>query len=168
VNIPATLSQLKFRFDNTDGTGLYAFRSASEICDMHIVPKDPALSASGTSNKAALDAEMKTFWENHALTGDNSRERIYTTVYPRLTTRSNTFTVYYRVQTLKQPRAADPKTWNETTGVVTCDYRGATTLERYIDPNNTSIPDYAVNPDATPTLDSFYRWRLRSHRPFTP
>ena len=34
----------------------------------------------------------------HYLTGDNSRERIYATIYPRLTTKSNTYTVHMRVQ----------------------------------------------------------------------
>ena len=165
VDIPETLSQLKFRFDNTDKTGLFAFRSPAEICDIHIVPDDASVS---TADKAALDADMKAYWESHALTGDNSRERIYTTLYSRLTTRSNTYTVNFRVQTLKQRPGGDPKAWNENTGVITCDYRGSTTLERYIDPNNTGIPDYAADPDATPTLDTFYRWRLRSHRPFTP
>lgn len=165
VNIPATLSQLQFRFDNTDGTGLFAFRSAAEICDMHIVPDDASVS---TADKASLDASMKTYWEGHALTGDNSRERIYTTIYPRLTTKSNTFTVHFRAQSLKQAPGSTPGQWVEGKDLVTADYRGSTTIERFIDPNDRAIPDYAADPDVLPTLDSFYHWRVRSHHQFAP
>jgi uncharacterized protein (TIGR02600 family) len=165
VSLNATLTQFTQRLTNADGTGLYAFRAPAEICDIHIVPGNATVD---TSSKAALDASMATFWSNHALTGDNSRERIYTTVYPRLTTRSNTFTVHYRVQVLKQRPGADPGIWDDATGIIASDDRGSRTIERYIDPNNPAIPDYGSDPDATPELDSFYRWRVRSNRPFVP
>lgn len=165
VKIPETLQQFTQRFNNADGTGLYAFRTPAEICDMHIIPDDATVN---TSSRSSIDSSMASYWATHTLTGDNSRERIYTTVYPRLTTKSNTFTVHFRAQSLRKRPASDPQTWDDRTDIVTGDYRGATTIERYIDPSNTSIPDYASNPDATPTLDSFYHWRVRSHRPFTP
>ena len=165
VNIPATLSQLRFRFENTDGTGLYAFRSASEICDLHLVPDNATVA---TTSKAALDEDMAKYWNAHSLTGDNSRERIYTTLYPRLTTRSNTFTVHFRAQSLKKRRGSDPATWEEGKDIIAGDYRGSTSLERYIDPSNPNLPDYAANPSATPALDTFYRWRVRSNKQFAP
>jgi hypothetical protein len=159
------LEQFKQRFNNSDGTGLYAFRTAAEICDIHIIPDD---ATPDTSSRTALDSSMASYWASHALTGDNSRERIYTTVYPRLTTKSNTYTVYFRAQALKKRVGSDPMVWDDTKDIVTGDYRGSTTLERYIDPSNTTIPDYAANPDATPTLNSLYKWRLREHRQFAP
>jgi hypothetical protein len=165
VKIPETLKQLQFRFDNSDGTGLYAFRSPAEICDMHIIPDD---ASPDTTSRALLDTTMATYWASHALTGDNSRERIYTTVYPRLTTRSNTYTVHFRAQSLKKRAGSAPALWDDAKDMVTGDYRGSTTLERFVNPNDATIPDYASDPDAAPSLDSLYRWRLRSHRPFAP
>lgn len=165
VKIPETLQQFKHRFDNSDGTGLYAFRTAAEICDMHIIPDDATVD---TSSRVSIDSSMASYWASHALTGDNSRERIYTTLYPRLTTKSNTYTVYFRAQSLKKRVGSDQKIWDDTKDIVVGDYRGSTTLERYIDPNNSSIPDYTADPDATPLLDSLYKWRLRAQRQFAP
>jgi uncharacterized protein (TIGR02600 family) len=165
IKIPETLEQLHQRFANADGTGLYAFRTAAEICDLHFIPDN---AAADVSSKTTLDSSMASYWASHALTGDNARERVYTTVYPRLTTRSNTYTVHFRAQSLRKRTGSSPGLWDEAGDFVTGDYRGSTTLERYVNPGDTALPDYASNPDATPTLDSFYRWRLRSHRPFAP
>ncbi len=165
VDIAGTLKQFQQRFDNSDGTGLYAFRSAAEICDLHIIPDDASVD---TSSRASIDNGMSAYWAARSLTGDNSRERVYTTVYQRLTTKSNTYTVHFRAQSLKKRPDSDAGTWDESKDVITGDYRGSTTLERFVDPNNTDIPDFAANPNATPTLDSFYRWRTRSHRTFAP
>jgi hypothetical protein len=165
IKIAETLLQMRQRFEDADGTGLHAFRSPAEICDMHIIPDD---ASPDTSSRAKLDDSMASYWASHALTGDNSRERIYTTLYPRLTTRSNTFTVHFRAQSLKKRQGSDPALWDDGKDMVTGDYRGATTLERFVNPGETGIPDYAADPDALPSLDSFYRWRVRSHRPFAP
>jgi uncharacterized protein (TIGR02600 family) len=148
------------------------FRSATEICDIHLIPKGQSLNADGSN----ADTVMETFWQTNALTGDNSRERPYTNIQGRLTTKSNTYTVHYRVQSLKQARranSADYATWDESKDKVTGELRGATTLERYISPNDTRIPDYAAdyaaNPSATPQdLGTFYRWRIVNTREFTP
>jgi hypothetical protein len=108
------------------------------------------------------------------LVGDNVREHTYGDLYPRLTTKSNTYTVYYKVQALKNPSTANPTQWTEGTGVVTGEYRGSTSLERYLDPNNNTIPDYTVsgnNPAVTagvPSLDSYYQWRVVSNTAFAP
>ena len=165
INISDTLKQLDYRFSNSDGTGLYAFRTPAEICDFHIIPDD---ASPNTSTKQSLDQSMTSYWASHALTGDNSRERIYTTVYPRLTTRSNTYTVYYRAQSLKKRPGSNQEVWEENKDQVTGDYRGSTTLERFINPSDSDIKDYAADPNAQPSLDSFYRWRQRSNRPFAP
>lgn len=165
VNIPGTLKQFQQRFDNSDGTGLYAFRSAAEICDLHIIPEDAAVDA---SSRSSIDNSMATYWAARTLTGDNSRERVYTTVYQRLTTKSNTYTVHFRAQSLRKRSGSTANVWDESKDMITGDYRGSTTLERFVDPSNTDIPDFASNVSASPSLDSFYRWRMRSHRTFAP
>jgi hypothetical protein len=76
--------------------------------------------------------------------------------------------VYYRTQSLKKRPGSNQGVWEEGKDSVTGDYRGSTTLERFINPANPDIKDYAANPNATPSLDTFYRWRQRSNRPFAP
>jgi uncharacterized protein (TIGR02600 family) len=165
LRIPQTLAQFQQRFDNSDGTGLFAFRTPAEICDIHLLPDNATVDL---SNKAALDASMASYWSTNSLTGDNCRERPYTTIYPRLTTKSNTYTVHFRAQALKQSPASVAGEWTEGKDIVGADFRGSAVIERYIDPNNPSIPDYAASPAASPTLDSFYRWRVRSREQFAP
>ena len=159
INIAETLSQFQSKF-----TGGNVFKSASEICDLHIVPTGQTVGG------------MSAFWNSnlntgHALTAENLRERIYTTLYPRLTTKSNTFTVHFRVQALKQVPTTVVGKWTEGTDVVLGEYRGATSIERFIDANNPAIPNYAASPGSIPTLDpldKFYRWRVVENRQFAP
>lgn len=131
------------------------FRSATEICDIPIIPAGQTAS------------QMTAFWASHALTADNLRERIYTTLYPRLTTKSNTYTVHYRVQTLKKNRNTDRQEWDESRDTVRSEQRGSITIERFIDANDPNIPDYAANPsNITKTLGNFYRWRTVASRKY--
>lgn len=156
INIPETLKQFDQRFGPA---GADVFRSATEICDLWIVPKGQSL------------AGMPDFWTQHRMTGENVRERIYTTLYPRLTVRSNTFTVHFWSQSLKKPIGQPPNQWNEARGTVVGNYRGSKTIERFIDPNNPLIPDYASAPSAIadePSLNEFYRWRSVSQSEFAP
>ena len=110
-------------------------------------------------------SDMSNFWSTHQLTGDESRERIYTTLLPRLTTKSNSFTVHVRAQVLQKNVGTPVTQWVPGRDIVKGEYRGSTAIERYLDPNATTIPDYAAlattNPDKmfTTPLDSFYRWR---------
>ena len=108
--------------------------------------------------------------------GDNTREKPYADLYSRVTTKSNVFTVYYRVQTLKNP-SATAASWTEGTGAITGEYRGSTTIERYIDPNSTAVPAYASSTynspsllAAAPSLDSptYYKWRVVENDRFSP
>ncbi len=153
IDPETTLTQFDARFDEAKTTGRI-FLSATELCDMWLVPK----------GQQANDASMQAFWANHKLTGDNLRERPYTNLIPRLTTKSNTYTVHFRVQRLKP---FDPTKWDETKNVITAEYRGSTTIERFLDPNAT-YPDYASDPSAQPELDTFYRWRIVENRQFSP
>jgi uncharacterized protein (TIGR02600 family) len=140
------------------------FRSAAQICNIWLVP----------TGLGQTYSSMPTFWggasggsAGTALTGDNSREKTYANLYPRFTTKSNTYTVHYRVQTLKKLKTTSASQWLEGTDLVTGEYRGSSTIERYLDVSNTSIPDYATasNP---PPLDNFYKFRVVETKQFTP
>jgi uncharacterized protein (TIGR02600 family) len=149
-----TLRQFRERFDAGD-----IFRSASEICGIYLVPEDE----SWASNAAA---DTAWYGVNYALAGDNVRERPYANIYPRLTTKSNSFTVYYTVQALKNP-GANPAQWDENRGAVLGQFRGSTTIERYLDPSNSSLPDYGTDFSAE-SIDRYYRWRILANRQFAP
>jgi len=159
-----TLSQFQTRFDSGD-----IFRSASEICSIDLVPVHPSAPALPINR-----ANMDNFWKAFPVTGDNVRERPYANLYPLLTTKSNTYTVHYRVQTLKQVPGGNYQTWREGRDVVSGQLRGSQTIERYIDPND-AIPDYADPgvvssskfPPAQP-LGDFYKFRTISSRQFAP
>ena len=157
-----SLRQFLTRFDAGD-----IFRSPSEICDIFLVPNN----TDGSTNTFGSDAAATAFWATHRLTGDNSRERPYTNLYGRLTTKSNTFTLHMRVQSLKQSvasRAAGE--WVQGTDTVTGEYRGSTLIERYLDPN-ASLVDYAANPTqigSTGNLDSSYQFRIVRSTQFAP
>ncbi|GAT34677.1 Verru_Chthon cassette protein A [Terrimicrobium sacchariphilum] len=150
-----SLRQFKEKFAQWD-----IFRSPSEICDIYLVPQ-------GYSWASNSVADAGWYGDDFALVGDNVRERPYADIYPRLTTKSNTFTVHYTVQALKNPPANAPDKWTEGKGQVVGELRGSVTLERFLDPANTNIPDYAANPSA-PNLDNYYQWRVLENSTFSP
>ncbi len=161
LDIAETLKGFAQRFAAND-----IFRCASEICSIWLVP----------AGKALAYADMQAFWSsttgvnNGALTGDNVRERPYANIYPRLTTKSNTFTVHYRVQTLKHvpPTPAHlAQNWVEGGDVVTGEYRGSSTLERYLDTSDPTLPDYATAA-SPPPIDNFYKFRVLETKEFRP
>ena len=145
-----TLAYFKDRFNAGD-----IFRSASEICDIPLVPL------------GKTKVNMATYWDDKRITGDNVRETPYKHLYPLLTTKSNTYTVHFRVQALKKVPSTPATVWDETKDKVVGEYRGSTTIERYINPNESSIPDFAANP-AENNLERFYKWRVLNNRQFAP
>ncbi len=194
-------------------TGL--FRSASQICETHLIPSrvltsgnrpnsnyeeragNPAVvvysyAIQGANNDARenvkstdLDAysdrndAMKAFWSNHAATGDNTRESPYANLYAKLTTRSNTFRVHVRAQTLKKAlRGSNPAGFVPGEDEVSGEYRGSFLLERYIDMSDLSSEKAGTKPDFTmgdplneidhPPLDSYYRFRIIESKRFAP
>jgi uncharacterized protein (TIGR02600 family) len=158
VNLAETLKQFTNRFNDPTLTasGRNIFVSPSEICNLYIVPEGANLTS------------MASWWNGYRQTGDNLREKIYATIYPKLTTRSNTYTVHFRAQSLQKVPSTDPGSWVEGRDVVAGEYRGSTTLERYINPD-ADIPDYASQTASmTPTLDTFYKWRVIQNRQFAP
>src|SRR5690606_17777953 len=102
-------------------------------------------------------------------TGDNMKERPYAALYPRLTTKSNTYTIHYKVQVLQQASRSrgnsgtEWASWKEDTDQVVSEMRGSSTVERYIDPDDPRMTDYATDVVANPTgyqpLDALYRFR---------
>lgn len=161
IDAAQTLEQFKTRFAAND-----IFRAPSELCDLYLVPQGAAL------------ANMATYWNTtNTLTGDNMKERPYAKLYPRLTTKSNTYTVHYRVQALRQAvrsRGDSPDAWakwNETNDMVVSETRGSTVLERYIDPEDSRLQDYATKSasaaDYAP-LDTLYRFRVIHSKRFLP
>lgn len=133
------------------------FRSASQICDIALVPV-------GQSYEA-----MAKFWNANLRTGDNVREIPYGHIYPRVTTKSNTFTVHVRVQALRKAKSPTNSQkdaeWDESRDQVVGEYRGSTTLERYIDASNPNLPDFA-HPNVKEPLDKYYRFRVVNTRQF--
>lgn len=150
LNLDATLEQFQTKFSNNQ-----IFRSASEICQLYLVPKGSTLGGFTSA----------WYGDTFAMVGDNVRERPYANIYGKITTKSNTFTVYYTVQSLKSPTSVSDR-WDEDKGGIVGEYRGSTILERFIDPN-AAIPDYATNFTAA-TLESYYKWRVVANHQFAP
>jgi uncharacterized protein (TIGR02600 family) len=173
LDIPKTLTQFDARFNHSD-----VFRSPTEICDIDLIPSNY------TGANPPTRTSMDTYWlgtsitatNGRKLTGDNSRERPYTNLYPLLTTKSNTFTVHFRVQTLKKVSAGTVNyaQWQEGTDVITGEYRGSQTVERYVDANGATdasgnpLPNFADPSNYTKTLAPFYKFRVISTRQFAP
>lgn len=166
------------------------FRSPSEICEMFLVPKrfGEAEEKGGSSQPSAHDYgsakatsglaydQMLDWWRSQnanqpdgfEATGDNSRESPYAQLYPRLATRSNVFQVHYRVQLLRKSRSTASTVWDDVKDQVAAEHRGSTVIERYLDPADKKIPDFAAQSSGTESLDDYYRYRIVSRQPFAP
>ncbi len=146
-------------FEKVFATG-DVFRSASQVSAASLVPE--GVTASGLSS----------WWNVRRLTSDTFREQPYTALLSRVTTKSNTYTVHYRVQALRQTGAGGNgwNEWDETLDAVVGEYRGATTIERFLDTNAPGIPDYTTVDlsGAYDPIDRFYRWRILSTVQFAP
>ncbi|PTY02242.1 hypothetical protein DB346_08990 [Verrucomicrobia bacterium LW23] len=163
VAIEETLKAIDNRFDSGD-----IFRSATALTEIFLYP---AAAATGLPLASWVpgEANIRTWWSNKRLTGDNSRENPYAMLYPRTTTKSNTFTVHYRVQSLKKVRTdTEQDIWKESRDAVDAEYRGSTVIERYIDPNDTRLPDYGTPANFTQSLGTYYRWRTVAEKQFVP
>ena len=169
-----TLKQFQEKFDEGE-----IFKSASEICEMHLLPQQASerMNVSGASFKLETidkvtveEMEDGTYWDYHKAIADNGRERPYGNIYARTTTKSNVFKVHYRGQVLKQSRR-DSSTgyavFDEELDTVVAEYRGSSLVERYIDPNDDRIPDYATA-DNPPSIGIFYRFRVSNSTRFAP
>jgi len=169
-----TLAQMRERFETGE-----IFKSATEICEIHLITEEVIERIGGGGNRGRIGTYKPTvsqmengqFWRDHALVGDNSRERTYTNLQTRLTTKSNTFKVHYRAQVLQQARREEGgnySTWNPETDTVQAEYRGSSVVERYVDPEDPDIPDYASAVGSAIPLDQFYKMRVLNPRRFAP
>ncbi|MEI6533958.1 MAG: Verru_Chthon cassette protein A, partial [Verrucomicrobiaceae bacterium] len=156
IDMAKTLVAFDEKFKSND-----LFRSASQICEINLVPPEVTPSA---PTVAATNTAMATFWNNNPLTGDNVREKPYVDIYPRLTTKSNVYTVHFRVQVLKKVRATDATKWDETKDLILSENRGSSIIERYVDAADTTLPDFAT--DSTKSLDAYYKFRVLSTKKF--
>lgn len=155
LNLEETIKSFRQRLENGE-----IFRSATQVAETDLVPAGQTL------------ANLNGWWNSRRVTSDTLREQPYTALLGRITTRSNTYTVHYRVQVLRQtPRPGrNWAEWEEAKDVISAEFRGAATIERYLDPNATTIPDYAtvdLSSDYTP-VDRYYRWRVIAQRAFAP
>lgn len=175
-----TLDQFdeKFNFrEEPSGGQKGLFRAASQICEVYLVPKvalrggDPVSSfpnMSPSTRRPLMDA----FWENHSVTPENLKERAYSNIYSKLTTRSNTFRVHVRSQAIRKARSTDPAVFDPAKDAILSEYRGSTVVERYIDPNDSenALPDYAslADPLGALPLEAFYKFRVLENTRFAP
>ncbi len=127
------------------------FVSASQICEHPLVPE----------GVTAEESELNTFWSTHRLTGDNSREMPYAHLYPRFTTRSNTYRVHFVVEPMIKARGTKPNIVNRLKDRATARMQGSCVVTRQIDFKRTDLPDYLTDNEARP-LDHFYEWQIVS------
>ncbi len=178
IDTNATLKLFEERFSSG-----FAFISPAQICEMHLLPKrvnssDTLVPATWPTKIADL---LKTsgnsilkFWEDHAVTAENLRERPYANIYPKVTTRSNTFQVHMRVQSLKKARSSDVEKFVPGVDQITSEYRGSAVIERYLDLNDPALDvsaklDYASgDPLSKEPLDHLHRFRVISQKRFDP
>ena len=148
-----TLRQFKAKFDSGN-----IFRSASEICDIYLVPGDQSWSSDSAAN---------SFWSSNLNTPDNLREKPYTNLYARLTTKSNTYTVHVRAQVLQKVPSTPADQWVEGRDRIVAEDRSSTLIERYVDTEDTSLPDFATD-SSSPLLSDHYRMRVLSTKRLAP
>lgn len=175
IQVEETLKQFEDRFSRGE-----VFRSPSEICSLWLYPgrqptaANPENPAIPLVNWDTNSSAITSWWYNNpgttgkSATADNMRERPYGTLYPRLTTKSNTFTTHFKVQSLQKVRGTSVTEWNEKRDKVRSEYRGSAIVERYIDPSDPNLPDFAAAANADRALDDFYRYRVLNTKRFAP
>ena len=131
------------------------FFSASEVCTLPLVP-------SGISPDQTV---LASWWNQHRLTGDNLKERPYTNLHTRLTTRSNAFRVHVMAQSLQKSTSTDPARWDEAQDQTVATWRGSALISRHVRAQD--LPDYVAAGNA-PSVDHFYSWSITSQRSFAP
>jgi hypothetical protein len=93
------------------------------------------------------------------------RERPYSLIYPRVTTRSNVYTVHMRCQVIRKAPGSAANVFDPQRDTIGGEYRGSATIERFIDPND---PDLLRYNDVADKVDPYYRFRIVSTKHFAP
>jgi len=142
--VSGTLAGFQARFNSGD-----IFRSESEICSIYLVPQykvglNPTapggeLVTTTVAAGSPTYSTMNSWWSNYTLTGDNVREAPYNHIYPRLTTKSNSYTVHVMCQTLKKAPITGASVFVDNVDQITSEYRGSYIVQRYLDPNSDSL-----------------------------
>ena len=185
VDATKTLLFFNERFSSATPSNT-VFKSPSEICSIPFAPKQNVNSVVGTGHSdnvpahpistanvggatdaATLRTAIKDFWSKNTLTGDNVLEAPYNHLYPRLTTQSNTYTVYVQAQSLQVLPNSSLASLPESRIRVNGEFRGSFGLERYIDTGDT-IPDFASSANFSKTLYPYYKFRIKGSRQFLP
>jgi len=157
LNIEETLSQFEDRFSSGD-----IFRSATEICSLFLVPNPDQKFDPQNASLASVRNLESGYWASHRLTGDNSREKPYAELYPKITTQSNTFRIHMRVQVLPRSDGLPP---NQTDFKPLAEYRGSRLIERFLNPSDPRFS--SVDPDQD-NLNELYQYRVLENRQFNP
>lgn len=152
IDFTETLQQFEEKFAEGE-----IFKYPSEISTIHLVRSGETLS----------QYQDGSFWDNHLVTGDNTRERPYTNILPRVTTQSNSYRVYVWAEALRKGRESEPDFFDRDIDSVVSRMRGSTLIERYIDPNDPDIPDFTESANASRTLDEFFQFRILETKRFS-
>ena len=83
-----------------------------------------------------------------------------------MTTKSNTYTVHIRAQALQKVPGTPADQWVEGRDRVVAEERSSVIIERYIDVEDSSLPDFATN--STALLSDHCRMRVLSTKRFNP
>lgn len=168
IDLDKTIEEMEARLNDQSVKDLVKrsttlFRSASEICEIDLFPKGQAVTPS-----------WGDYWDNqNSQTGDNMRERPYAHIYPRLTTKSNVYTVHMRCQAIKKGpvSAANPvNKFDPVKDQVVGEYRGSAIIERFIDPNDQNLANFNQTKDNNlgEKVDGYYRYRIVATKQFSP
>ena len=111
---------------------------------------------------------IRQWWDRHRLSGDNTLEQPYGNIYPRVTTKSNTFKVHMTVQALQKVRGTNHHTFELGKDQVVGEYRGSAVIERFLDPNDEKIPNYLdeSQESSAESLEKLYRYRVVNVKQF--
>lgn len=182
IDVTATMAVFDDRL-----SGGYNFISPTQICEMPLLPKRfntadtdvPTTWGDKLADHKTLTntRSIRRFWSNHLPSSDNMKERPYANLYPKLTTRSNTFRVHVRAQTLKKSRSSNPQGFQHGVDSVVGEYRGSILIERYLDEkvlkDSSFAGDYTsgalaslLNLSTRPPLDAFHSYRILSKQRF--
>ena len=132
VDVASTLAFFEERFAENR-----PFISESEICDIPLVPRDLV---GGPASPATIRSALQSFWQNRRLTGDNLLERPYAFLHPRVTTKSNAYTVHVRAERLScTPASLRRGEFDSATDQVAGRFVGSFLIERFLDPNTASL-----------------------------
>lgn len=170
-------------FDERFASG-FAFISPAQICEMYLLPKKADSSDTQVPNqwpdniteliKTGNPNGILKFWEDHAVTGENLKERPYTNLYPRLTTRSNTYQVFVRSQIIQKARSSSSEKFEADKDKIGAEYRGSAVIERYLDLQDPQLDaaqglDFATgNLMAKPPLEDMHKFRVIAQKRFDP